>query len=92
MQHRVKDLQPNQRQLIEHLMGRPVADDETILLGSIPIVKAAAPYEERLKIAAELESHFDRVNERMRDVDPNEFEQAVAEAIREVRKSHKVAR
>ena len=91
MQPRVRDLSPDTRHLIEQLLGHPVAETEPIFLRTIPLVKEAPPYEERLKIVNQMEAYFERSDKNVETVDARELEEAAEEAIREVRKARKAA-
>jgi len=82
MQHRVRDLSPDARLVVEQLLGRPLVETDMITIGSIPLVKAGPTPEQRIEIEKELSAHFDRVNDKIEGIDERAFEEAVAEAIR----------
>ena len=87
MQHRVRDLPSEARHLVEQLLGRPVADEETISVRAVPVVKNAPLLARRREIARQMDDYFARIDKRMVDVDERELDDAIEEAIREVRKS-----
>jgi len=87
MQHRVSDLPSEARHLVEQLLGRPVADEETISVRAVPVVKNAPPLARRREIARQMDDYFARIDQRMEGVDERELDGAIEEAIREVRKS-----
>ena len=37
MLHHVKDLSPEQRRAVENLLGRPVAEDESVSIRTFPV-------------------------------------------------------
>ena len=92
MEHRVKDLPVDARHWVEQLLGRPVGENETISVRSIPVIKEAPPFEKRLEIAKEMDEYFKRIDKKLQGVDERELQEAVEEAIREVRKSHQPAK
>jgi hypothetical protein len=56
---------------------------------SIPAVKDAPPLERRLEIAKEMDAYFERIDKKLEGVDERELEEAMEEAIREVRRGNK---
>ena len=92
MQHRVRDLSPDARVVMEQLVGHSLVDTDLLVIRSIPLVKDGPTPEERVEIAKQFAAHFDRVNERIEGIDEREFEEAADEAIREVRKSRKAVK
>lgn len=87
MVYQVKDLSPEQRQAAEILLGRPVSEDEAVIVRSVgsSILPARLSPEERILALRGLEERFaarprpeisdeeetDAVNEAMRSSRPN---------------------
>ena len=92
MEHHVRDLSTDARQLIEQLLGRPVNDEETISVRSLPVVKEAPPLAERVRIGEELDRYFAGIDRKLASVDPDELEDALDEAMKHVRPSYKPIR
>ena len=76
MGNEVKDLRPEIAELMEQLRipGR--------------IIKEAPPPEERARIAQKLQAYFEKVDQRLKDVNEREWDEAVNEAMRHVRRTY----
>jgi hypothetical protein len=87
MIHRAKDLSPDQKLLIERLLGRRVLEDEAIS------VRAFAPPsvsdERRREIAEELRKYFAEVDANRSPASPDEADEVITEAIRSTRPSYR---
>lgn len=83
MIHKAKDLTPNQKQLIEGLVGRRLLEDETVSVRAF-----ATPHisdERRLEIAEELKKYFAEVDSNRKPATAEEAEEIITDAIRSVR-------
>jgi hypothetical protein len=87
MIHRAKDLSPDQKKLIESLVGRRVLEDETISVHAFET--PAISDERRQKIAEELRKYFAEVDANRQPVSPAEAEEIITEAIRSTRPGYR---
>lgn len=90
MIHRAKDLTPDQRLLIEHLLGRRVLEEEAISVRAFE--PPALSDESRREVARRLEQYFAALDGQREPGLPAEAEELIAEAIRTARpgfRSHK---
>jgi hypothetical protein len=87
MIHRAKDLSPDQKLLIERLLGRRVLEDEAISVRAFE--PASIPDERRREIADELRKYFAEVDANRRPATPDEAEEVITEAIRSTRPSYR---
>lgn len=88
MPHHVKDLSPDQRRTVEDLLGRPVADDESVSIKSIQPSKIIPPRlspEERKEAFEQLRRYFAKVDAQRRPVSEAEEEEIINEALRSTR-------
>ncbi len=87
MIHKAKDLSPDQKQLIESLVGRRLLEDEAIS------VRAFSPPtisdERRNEILEELKRYFAEVDANRKAVSPDQAEEIITEAIRSVRPGYR---
>jgi hypothetical protein len=86
MVHRVKDLSPDQRVVIENLLGRALLDDESLTIRPARILKDAPTGAERVTAFHRYHDSLDRLAERVKDVDEEEIDAAITEALRAVRR------
>ena len=88
MLHDVKDLSPEQRRTVENLLGRPVAEDESVSIKGIrpsEIISARLSTEERAAALQKLRGYFAKVDARREPVSPAEEEEIINEARRSTR-------
>jgi hypothetical protein len=83
MIHNAKDLSPDQKAVIESLLGRRVLEDEAISIRAIepPLLSV----QQRQEQAAELRKYFSEVDMRRKPGSPEEAEEILTEAIRSSR-------
>jgi len=82
-----KDLSPDQKKVIESLLGRRVAEDEAISLRAIE-PPSLSP-ERRKELADGLREYFADIDARRMPVSPDEAEDILTEAIRSVRPNYR---
>ncbi|MFZ1135514.1 MAG: hypothetical protein WAN69_11225 [Candidatus Korobacteraceae bacterium] len=87
MIHRAKDLSPDQKLLIERLLGRRVLEDEAISVRAFE--PPAIPDERRQEIADELKKYFAEVDASRSPASPDEADEVITEAIRSARPSYR---
>lgn len=88
MIHAVKDMTSEQRQAVESLLGRAVADNEAVSLKPVWTPAAGIPPstpEQRREAAEWLEQHFSTIIARQRPYSKDEIEEALAEALQAAR-------
>ena len=86
MVHHVKDLSPDQRVPIEDLLGRTLLDEESLTIRPVQILKDAPIGSERVTAFRRYQDSLDRFAERVRDVDEEEIDAAIDEAVRAARR------
>jgi hypothetical protein len=85
MIHKAKDLSPDQKLLVEKLLGRRVLEDEAI---SVRAFEPLALSDERRKeIAEELKRYFAEIDAQRKHGSADEVDAILDEAIRSVRPS-----
>ncbi len=82
-----KNLSPDQKAVIENLLGRRVLHTETISLRSIKA--APMPDEARHKLANELQAYFAKLDARRQPATEAEEEEILNEAMRSVRPGYR---
>jgi len=87
MIHKAKDLSPDQKKLIEGLVGRRVLEDEAISVRAFE--PAAISEERRQEIADELRKYFAEVDAGRQSASPDEADEIITEAIKSVRPSYR---
>jgi hypothetical protein len=87
MIHRAKDLSPDQKLLIERLLGRRVLEGEAISVRAFE--PPSVPEERRREIADELKKYFAEVDANRSPASPDEAEEVITEAIRSTRASYR---
>jgi hypothetical protein len=87
MLHNVRDLSPDQRNAIESLLGRQLADDEALNIQLSRILHEAPVGEERSRAWAGYLSHLDVLAERVQQVPDDELESIIDEACGHARHS-----
>ena len=88
MLHRVKDLSPEQRLAVEALLGRAVANDETVSVRAITaatMIPSRLSQEERAEALRRLDGYFVKVDAGRKPVSDEEEEAVLLEAMRSVR-------
>jgi hypothetical protein len=82
-----KDLSPDQRAVIESLLGRRVLENEAI---SVRAIQPSALSDQRRKdLADELRKYFDEVDARRKPGSAEEAEEILTEAIRSARPGYR---
>lgn len=80
MIHAVKDLTPEQRMVVEHLLGHGVAENEVVRIESERLCEEDPSPEARLASADRLDRHFTKVAAQQKPASDDEFEAVLAEA------------
>ena len=91
MIHKAKDLSPDQRTVIESLVGRSISDQEEISLRVLQPPKDISP-ERRQEILDGLNSYFARIDAQRKPVSDEEAEEIINEAIRATRPNYRPVR
>jgi len=78
-----KDLSPDQKTVIESLLGRRILEDETISVRAIEV--PALSDQRRQELAEELRKYFAEVDARRKPGSAEEAEEILTEAIRSSR-------
>lgn len=87
MVHEVKELSPAERVAAELLLGRPIADEETI---SVQAFNAPSISEERRReISAELRRLFKEADQKLQSVADADAERLFTEAMRTTRPGYR---
>jgi len=87
MIHRARDLSPDQKLLIERLLGRRVLEDEAISVHAFE--PPAVPDERRGEIAEELRKYFAEVDANRSPASADEADEVITEAIRSTRPGYR---
>jgi L-lactate utilization protein LutC len=87
MIHKVKALSPDQKQLIEGLVGRRVLEDEAISVRAFPAPLISD--ETREEIVTKLKEYFAEVDANRKSVSPKEADEIITEAIRSTRPGYR---
>ena len=92
MLHQVKDLSPEERRAVENLLGRPVAEDESVSIKGIrpsAIIPAPLSPDERKEAIQKLHQYFAKVDVQRKPVSEAEEEEIINEALRSTRPSYR---
>ena len=92
MLHEVKDLSPEQRRTVENLLGRPVAEDESVSIKGVrpsAIIPSRLSLEERKEALAKLRGYFAKVDAQRKPVSEAEEEEIINEALRSTRPNYR---
>ena len=92
MLHHVKDLSPEQRQAVENLLGRPVAEDESVSIKGIrpsAIIPSRLSQQERKEALEQLHRYFAKVDAQRKPVTEAEEEEIINEALRSTRPDYR---
>lgn len=87
MIHKAKDLSPDQKVLIESLLGRRVLEDEAISVRAFE--PPAVSEERRREIAGELQRYFAEVDANRKPSAADEGDEIISEAIRSTRPAYR---
>ena len=86
--HRASELKTETRAALEVELGRSLQDDEEVSI--MTFVPHAAPTGEAHREAGRnLQDHFNRIDQKLKGVSPEETEEALDEAIRKVRPGYR---
>jgi hypothetical protein len=80
MIHKAKDLSPDEKLLIEHLLGRRVLEEEAISVRAFE--PPALSEERRLELAGQLKQYFAEVDAGRKSASVVEADEIITEAIR----------
>lgn len=82
-----KDLSPDQKAVIEGLLGRRILEDEAISIRAFepPVLSS----DRKRELTAQLESYFAEVDARRTQASADEGEEAINEAMRSVRPGYR---
>ena len=83
MIHKAKDLSPDQKLLVENLLGRRVLEDEAISVRTFEPI--ALSDERRREIAEELKRYFAEIEAQRKHCSADEVDAILDEAIRSTR-------
>lgn len=87
MIHNAKDLSPDQKAVVESLLGRRILEDEAISIRAFE--QAALSDERKRELAAQLNHYFAEVDAQRMPGSPEEAEDIINEAIRSVRPNYR---
>jgi hypothetical protein len=82
-----KDLSPDQKAVIETLLGRRVQEGEAVSVRTFE--PAAIPHRRKLEIADELRKYFAEVDASRKPVSEEEAEDIITEAMQSVRPGYR---
>ena len=83
----VKDLSPDQKAVLETLLGRRVLEGEAVSVRTFE--PATVPHQRKLEIADELRKYFAEVDVSRMPVSEEEAEDIITEAMRSVRPGYR---
>ena len=87
MIHKAKDLSPEQRNAIEALLGRAIAEQEEISVRALPQSRQLSP-ERRREIVSGIEAHFAEVDAQRLPASAGEADDILNEAFRSTRPNY----
>lgn len=90
MLHKASDLSSEQKVAIESLLGREIADEETISVRAFE--PAPLPDEQRHQIVSELDAYFARLDAKRPALPEAEAEDILNEALRSTRPHYRSVR
>jgi hypothetical protein len=82
-----KDLSPDQKAVLEALLGHRVQESDSVSVRTFE--PAMVPHQRKLEIADELRKYFAEVDASRRPVSEEEAEDIITEAMRSVRPSYR---
>jgi hypothetical protein len=86
-----KELSDDQKQVIESLLGRHIADEEEISVRALEATKGVTP-ERRAEVLAGLREYFATVDARRQPVPAHEADEIIDEALRSTRPGYRSVR
>ena len=92
MYYHVKELSPNQRLVVEGLLGRAVKEDEAVSVNAIApnrIVPSSLSDGERRSTLEALRRYFDRVDSQRAPIGDEDEDEIITDAIRSVRPNYR---
>lgn len=92
MLHHVKDLSPEQRRAVESLLGRAVAEDESVSVRGIrpsSIIPFGLSPDERKEALEKLRRYFAKVDAQPKSVSEAEEEEIINDALRSTRPNYR---
>ena len=95
MLHHVKDLSPEERRTVENLLGRPVAEDESVSIKGVrtsAIVPPDLSPDERKEMVQKLQQYFAKIDSQRAPVSEAEEEEIINEALRSTRPGYRPVR
>ena len=84
MTRKAKDLSPDQKAVIENLLGRQVQEDEEITVRATPALSA----QRRRELADQFRAHFAEVDARRKPGSEEDAEEIITEAMRSSRSNY----
>ncbi len=82
--HKASEMKPQMRAALEAELGRSLRDDEEVSIMAFEPHPAPSG-EARMQAARGLEEHFNRIDQKTKDIPDKEMEETVDEALRSVR-------
>jgi hypothetical protein len=92
MLHHVKDLSPEERRAVENLLGRPVAEDESVSIKGIRPSAIIPPHlssDKRKEALEGLRRYFAKVDAQRKPVSEVEEEEIINEALHSTRPNYR---
>jgi len=87
MIHKAKDLSPDEKLLIEHLLGRRVLEDEAISVRAFE--PPALSDERRLEVARQLQQYLSELDANRNAGSPKQADEVITEAVQSVRRGYR---
>lgn len=88
MLHKVSELPMDARGVVEALVGRPLAENETVSIRPVRLQKEGADARAASEVANRLEQYFAEIDRQHPAGEPGEDEAVVDEAMRAVRPAY----
>ena len=89
--HKARDLRPQTRAALEAEFGRRFQDDEEVSIMAFSPHEAPAG-EARREVVRRLEEHFERMDQKTKDIPEEEIDEILTEAMRSVRPGYRERR
>jgi hypothetical protein len=86
--HNARDLTPDARQVVEQLLGRPLAEDEEISILAYKPCQAPSP-EAKKAARRGLQEFWTSLDERTKDISLEDQDEILDEAMRSVRPAYR---
>ena len=87
MVHKAKDLSPDQKMVVESLLGRRVLEDDAISIHAFEPLMLSQ--QDRQEVAEKLQNYFAAVDANHKPASPQEIEEAFTEAMRSSRPGYR---